>query len=121
MVSDINHDVSDTVKITLDVLLSTKNDPAPLSYSLYQNYPNPFNPETELMFSIAKKEMVTLAIYDILGNRIKTVLQKRLNPGSHRYSWDGLNDNGNTVSAGMYFYRMNTPSFSETKKMLLLK
>ena len=121
VVSDINHDVSDTVKITLDVLLSTKNDPAPLSYSLYQNYPNPFNPETELMFSIAKEEMVTLAIYDILGNRIKTVLQKRLNPGSHRYSWDGLNDNGNTVSAGMYFYKMNTPSFSETKKMLLLK
>ena len=121
VVSDINFDVSDTVKINLDVLLDIENDVLPIAYNLYQNYPNPFNPETEIMFTIASEEMVTLTIYDILGNTVDKIVQEKLGSGTHRYNWDGLNDNGIVVSAGMYFYRLNTPSYTKTKKMILLK
>ena len=93
----------------------------PTAYELYQSYPNPFNPKTVINFSIPKAERVVIAVYDMLGRKIKTLLDEQLYVGRHTVSWDGINDNGNFVSSGVYLYRMDAGNTSLTKKMLLMK
>jgi trimeric autotransporter adhesin len=87
------------------------------SYKLEQNYPNPFNPVTNIRFSIPKNEVVTLRIYDIQGKEIETILNNvNLQSGTYNVSFDGAK-----LSSGVYFYKLITKEFSETKKMLLIK
>ena len=93
----------------------------PGDFHLYQNYPNPFNPETNILISIPSKQDVTLVIFDMAGRMIRRVNMNSAAEGNHIIKWSGLNQNGNLVSAGIYFYRLSTNSFSMTKKMILLK
>jgi len=88
----------------------------PQDFELFQNYPNPFNPSTTIKYSIQTSEYVTLKVYDVLGNEVATLANEEKPAGSYEveYSADAL-------SSGMYFYRLETSSFVETKKMLLLK
>jgi hypothetical protein len=86
------------------------------TYSLSQNYPNPFNPTTKISFSLPEAANVKMFIYDILGNEIAIPVNERLNPGMHEVTWDASNQ-----ASGIYFYKMETEKFSETKKMLLVK
>ncbi|MBU2470874.1 MAG: T9SS type A sorting domain-containing protein, partial [Bacteroidetes bacterium] len=83
--------------------------------------PNPFNPKTVINFSIPKAGTVVISVYDMLGRKIKTLLNDDLYVGRHTLSWDGKNDNGKIVSSGLYLYRLDAGNTSLTKKMLLIK
>jgi len=88
----------------------------PDKYELRQNYPNPFNPTTNLGFGISESGFVTLKIYDVLGNEVTTLVNENLSPGSYQVQWDG-----SSFSSGVYYYKIETDSYSETRKMFLLK
>jgi hypothetical protein len=91
----------------------------PSTYLLSQNYPNPFNPTTRIKFDISpltKGGFVRLSIYDILGREIDVLINEQLKPGSYEVEWDGSN-----FSSGIYFYRLESGTFTETKKMLMIK
>ncbi len=88
----------------------------PRSYSLSQNYPNPFNPVTHLEFGISNLEFVSLKVYDVLGNEIKTLVNEMKTPGLYNVEFDG-----SSLSSGIYFYKISAGKFTEVKKMTLLK
>ena len=88
----------------------------PSSYSLGQNYPNPFNPITNVKFSIVNSGDVKLIVYDIMGKEVQTLVNERLQPGRTKHSFDG-----STLNSGVYFYKLVTDGFTETKKMVLIK
>ncbi len=98
---------------TTNVRALTNN---PAEFRLYQNYPNPFNPVTTINFSIPHPTLVTLEIYNTLGEKVATLLSKEINPGNHSVKW-----NASEFSSGVYFYKITTDNFSSTKKLLLLK
>ncbi|MFQ5821980.1 MAG: right-handed parallel beta-helix repeat-containing protein [Candidatus Heimdallarchaeota archaeon] len=97
------------------------NDLIPKTYRLSQNYPNPFNPETRIEYDLPKKSEVKLTIYNMLGQKVVTLVNKEQVAGSHSVHWDGTNDKGVKVSSGLYLYRIEAGDFIRTKKMLLLK
>lgn len=88
----------------------------PAQYSLEQNYPNPFNPSTTITYSIPKEGMVTLKIYNILGQEVQTIVNQNMHPGTYR-----VNFNADRLSSGVYFYSLRVGEFNQVKKMLLLK
>jgi WD40 repeat protein len=95
----------------------------PPSYrdQLAQNYPNPFNPTTTIAFSLSKDADVELRIFDLRGASVRTLLNGRRSTGVHRVTWDGANDNGQPIASGVYFYKLTVGSFTDTKKMTVLK
>ena len=93
----------------------------PTNYSLKQNYPNPFNPSTTIEYYIAKSEFVSISIFDLAGNKIKSILNLHVESGLGYATWDGKNELEQNVSGGIYLYRIDTPSFTSTRKMILLK
>ena len=90
-------------------------------FKLFQNYPNPFNPTTRIEFTLEQASEVRLDVYNVLGQRIKTLLEGYLPNGSHEAEWDGTTESGAKVSSGIYFYRLSTDEFSRTRKMMLMK
>jgi len=93
----------------------------PLTFSLSQNYPNPFNPVTTISYTLPKKTKVTLIIYNLLGQRIRKLVDAEKLPGKHRVSWDGKDDFGRPVGPGVYFYQIKADDFVQVKKLVLLK
>jgi len=93
----------------------------PDEYALFHNYPNPFNPSTMIEYALPQESKVYLVIYDILGRHVKTLVRQTQAPGYKSVRWNGRNDMGQQVSAGMYFYRIQAGEFVQTKKMVLLK
>ena len=94
----------------------------PETFELRQNYPNPFNPTTTIEFALPKRDNVELSIYNMLGQRIRTLVAEGMSAGIHRIIWDGQNSSGEQVASGMYLYRLKVgESFSATRKMVLLK
>lgn len=89
------------------------------SYVLRQNYPNPFNPTTRISFTLPAVEEVSIRVYDISGKLVRTLLSGQMNAGTHELYWNGRTDANENVSSGVYFYRMDTESFSESRKMIL--
>jgi hypothetical protein len=100
-----------------------ENNPGmvPTGYELTQNYPNPFNPTTEIRFSLPRSSAVKLLIYNILGQEIKTLIDRPMDAGIYTADWDGTNNSGRSVASGIYFYRLTAGSFTETRKMVLVK
>jgi len=96
-------------------------DQQPQEYALAQNYPNPFNPTTTIQFSIAKSELVRLVVYNMLGQKVRTIVNQEMAAGTFTASWDGRNDAGRQLASGAYFYRLETKDFAKTMTMLLLK
>jgi len=94
---------------------------APVIFYTVTNYPNPFNPQTTLHFSIEKTEPVKIMIYNSLDKKVKTITDQIYEHGQHQLVWDGTNDQGQTVSSGIYFYKMETPHFRQVKKCLLVR
>jgi carboxypeptidase T len=88
----------------------------PNKFELEQNYPNPFNPTTQINYSIAKEGLVKITIYDLLGREVKTLINEVKTPGFYAVDFDGAN-----LSSGIYFYRMESNNFVDTKKMTLIK
>ena len=89
--------------------------------SLEQNYPNPFNPSTTIRYSIEEPGSVSLEIYNVKGQLVKTLYQGDAEIGSHTVIWNGLDNSGNACSSGVYFYRLRTPKTNMVRKMLMLK
>ncbi len=104
----------------LGPILGVEND-LPVSFALSQNYPNPFNPSTEIRFSMGKQEQVRLDIFDILGRKVRTLIDEEHPAGEYRVRWDGTTDGGTRVASGVYLYRIRAKSFNETKKMVLIR
>ena len=96
-------------------------DILPAVFTLNQNYPNPFNPKTEILFGLPNNGYVTLEIYDVMGRRVNALVDGNLQAGSHKIIWDGTNDRNESVSSGMYFYKLSQSEKVITKKMMLLK
>ena len=88
----------------------------PSGFSLSQNYPNPFNPVSKIKYSIPQTSPVQLKVFDILGNKITTLVNKEQTAGSYEVEF-----NGSDLASGIYFYRLNAGEFTSVKKMLLLK
>jgi hypothetical protein len=95
---------------------------APESFALHPNVPNPFNPTTSIRFDVpAGGGDVTLRVYDVGGRLVRTLVDGPQAQGTRTVTWDGLDEAGNAVATGMYFYRLTAPSFDKTMKMVLLK
>jgi hypothetical protein len=93
----------------------------PSKFALNQNYPNPFNPTTTIAYQLAEDSKVTIQIYDLLGNKVRTLVNSEKASGYYKAQWNGLNDSGNVMPSGAYIYRITAGSFQKTKKMLLMK
>jgi len=91
------------------------------SLELKQNYPNPFNPSTLINYQLSNNSNVELTIYDVLGQKIKTLVDSIQNAGEHSVIWNAVNDSNNPVSSGIYFYRLETKEMSLQKKMILIR
>lgn len=91
-------------------------DELPLAFALSQNYPNPFNPNTTISFAIPSRSFVSLKIFDLLGRGVTTIVSEEMMAGSYSKQW-----NAAKMSSGIYFYRLQAGSFSETKKLILLR
>ena len=89
-------------------------------FTLYQNYPNPFNPSTVISFTLDKAGFVELYIYNVLGQKIRTLINSRESAGFHYVIWNGLDDGGNSVGAGIFIYLLRCGEHVESRKMLLL-
>ncbi len=93
----------------------------PSSYMLSQNYPNPFNPNTSIQFQVPKSSDVTIRIYDMLGQEVRTLFAGQVNAGRYVTEWNGINNSGIKMSSGTYIYKMTAGDFVDTKEMVLLK
>jgi hypothetical protein len=95
--------------------------PRPESHILYQNHPNPFNPVTEIRYFIPEGCHVELEVFDILGRRIAKLLAETQDAGEKTVLWNGKDQRGKRVVSGIYFYRLRAGTFTETRKMILLR
>lgn len=96
-------------------------DPAPENFALMQNYPNPFNPSTTIRYYLPRASEVSLKIYNSAGRLIRTLEKRFLSSGTRSVVWDGKNDRGREVSAGIYLYKIQAGEFSQTRKAVLIK
>ena len=103
-------------RTTFPTGLSTTGNEAPDEYKLYNNYPNPFNSSTKINFDIKDQTNVSLIVYDMLGRNVETLVNEVLQPGTYEYSFAA-----DKLTSGVYFYRIITDEFVDTKKMLLIK
>ena len=88
---------------------------------LQNNFPNPFNPSTSISYSIPINSSVSLKVYSLLGKEILTLVNEFKTQGEYSVQWDAKNSLGNKVPSGVYFYKLATRDFTQTKKMILLK
>jgi hypothetical protein len=97
------------------------DDKLPSAYKLSQNYPNPFNPVTNITYNLPKSGKVELIIYNILGEKVRVLVNENQNTGSYKLTWNGKDDFGRMLSSGIYFYRLKAEQFTSVKKMILMK
>ncbi len=93
----------------------------PGKFELFQNYPNPFNPQTQIRYYLPEATRVTLTIYNLLGQRVRILVEEYQNAGAKTVLWDGKDDHLKDVASGVYFYRLKTGEFRQTRKMVLIK
>ena len=101
--------------------VSFGNNLIPQTTSLSDNYPNPFNPTTTIPFSLAEPGYVSAVVYDISGAEVRTIASGYREAGNYNFVWNGLNNDGSTVSSGRYIMKITAPNFSDSKTMTLLK
>ena len=99
----------------------TETEFIPNKFALAQNYPNPFNPTTDIAFSLDKSAEVNLSIYNMLGQKVRTLVNGTRPSGMHVLQWDGRDENGRNLATGIYLYTLTSGSTSITKKMALMK
>lgn len=93
----------------------------PSDFALHQNFPNPFNPETTIVFEIPQASFVEISIYNMLGQKIRTLISESLSEGTYPVKWDGKDNFQRVVPSGIYFYRMTAGNFSEVKRMVFMR
>lgn len=96
--------------------ISDNGEQSPISHRLDQNYPNPFNPSTTIQFAIPARSHVSLVVYDVAGHRVATLVNRELDRGVYSEVF-----NARDLATGVYFYRLRTESFSQTRKLVILK
>jgi parallel beta-helix repeat protein len=113
-----NEEVSAQTKVMEGVSTTI---PLPTAYGIAQNYPNPFNPTTTIAYQVPEVAHVTLEVYNVLGERVATLVDEQQAAGYYRVEWNGKDSEQRAVSSGMYYYRMSAGQFTSIKKMLLVK
>ena len=113
--SNVNVDYVQLIKETISSIRVDRNK-MPEGYSLAQNYPNPFNPATNINFSVGKLSHVELTVYNVLGQKVATLVDQRMQPGSYRIAWDAA-----AMPSGLYFYTMKVDNHKATRKMMVIK
>lgn len=98
-----------------------EEDALPNEFAISQNYPNPFNPTTTIQYSIPEASIVSIKIYNILGQEVRSLINKEVNPGAYQVTWKGDDNFGHKVASGTYIYQIRAGSFVQSKKMVLLK
>jgi hypothetical protein len=93
----------------------------PYTFDLGQNYPNPFNPTTVINYSLEHKTNVEISVFNILGQQVTTLVDEEMDAGVYQAVWDGNDEHGDHVASGIYFYKMITEDFVETRKMVLMR
>jgi len=112
---------SDTLSITLQWMDIINRNRLPKNYSLYQNYPNPFNPTTQIKYELPENSFVNITIFDMLGNVVDNLVNQEMNAGYKTIQWNATHNQGQSLSAGVYFYLMDANGSKQVKKMILLK
>ena len=104
-----------------NVSIANANALIPNQFKVYDAYPNPFNPVTTLRYQLPEANLVSVTIYDMAGREVKNLIHQQQNQGLHTIQWNGTNNLGNTVSAGIYLYQVQSGVYNQTNKMILLK
>lgn len=124
LVTSIAYGTETEVDIVLQAIATfvaeTENQ-VPGSFALEQNYPNPFNPATTIQIKLPVQSEVTLAIYNLNGQLVRTLVQENLPAGNHSFLWDGRNERGSEVASGLYVSRLKAGQFTQHRKMLLMR
>ncbi len=107
--------------VGLNVQVDQQNGENPSAFTLGDNYPNPFNPSTQIQFSLPQNSKIRLEIFNLLGQKVRVLVDNALPAGSHIIEWNGRNEHGVEVASGIYFYRMVAENFVQTKRMLLMR
>jgi hypothetical protein len=107
--------------VLISMLSAEDNGLVPIEYALNQNYPNPFNPTTKINYELPNNTFVIIDIYDVMGHRIKSLINSNQEAGYKSVQWDATNNLGKQVPAGMYIYTIQAGDFRQTRKMVLLK
>jgi hypothetical protein len=110
-----------TSQIILDVYDNEYGSTLPYQFELSQNYPNPFNPTTTIDYSVPKTTQVIIEVFNVLGQKVRTLVNESKSAGSYRIEWNGTDEASNPVSTGVYLYRFQAGDVVQTKKMLLIK
>ena len=93
----------------------------PGEFKLHQNMPNPFNPETNIQFDIAENSHVRVSVFNLVGQKVASLVNGQMNSGIYHITWNGLSDKGETLPSGMYFYELKTDNYQSVKKLILVK
>ncbi len=109
------------VSVLVQIVANGNDENAPVKTMLTGNYPNPFNPETSIHYSLKNDSRVNITIYNIKGQKVKTLINDHQSAGDHQIIWNGKSDAGQDVGTGVYFYRMTTGKYTKINKMTLLK
>ncbi|MFL2989924.1 MAG: choice-of-anchor J domain-containing protein [Candidatus Neomarinimicrobiota bacterium] len=112
---------NDTPNMVTVGTLSLDNNTVPTVFALHQNYPNPFNPTTKISYDLPKNEFVSISIYNVMGRKMKSLINAMQEAGYRSLTWNATDDLGQSVSAGMYIYTIQAGEFRQTRKMVLLK
>jgi hypothetical protein len=117
--------IDDSMFVTNDIVTGVDEEGhgsvLPFRFELSQNYPNPFNPVTMIEYSLPERSHVTIEIHNVLGQRVRALVNREESAGSYTVTWDGSDASGKPVATGVYLYRFQAGDHVETKKMLLLK
>lgn len=97
------------------------NGGLPTTFHLGDNFPNPFNPLTTFEYSLAQESQATIEIFNVTGQKVRTLTEGRRMAGTYQAVWDGTDEDGHEVASGLYLYRLQTADYAETKRMLLIK
>jgi hypothetical protein len=119
--TEVGPDESERVDTVVTSLLGDNAEISPTNFVLNAAYPNPFNPSTTISYALPKAEKVSIIIYDIMGRKVKTLVNKEQSAGNYSIAWNAINNNGNSVSTGIYLYRINAGEFSGIGKLLYVK
>ena len=130
--NELVYDVVESVSFETDAVKGAVSEPfvltagsvrdgVPSEFSLGQNHPNPFNPTTAIRFALPTSSHVLLTVFNVRGQEVTRLVDRQYGPGTHRVVWDGTTSSGGTASTGVYFYKLTAGTFTDVRKMVLLK
>jgi FlgD Ig-like domain len=113
--------ITDTAQLNYNKVNEIRPGNIPSEFELNQNFPNPFNPTTVIEFAVPSKSTVHLAVFNVMGQKVRTLVDEELDVGWKSVTWDGTDDAGNSVASGIYLYRVEAGDYTDSKKMMMVK